>query len=206
MVLGLGVPAIFPSNGSVVRRPLPSTGSLRVGSPASAVLRGAPIPCCPSRRASLSSPGGTTLVRLSLLRAADASPRGRGCSPGSPTGSGGGGRASQVPGDLLLVTCPGLRPRWDLRARPSSALRCCFPLCVRRQLPQLTFRGSIPRPASSLSTLRSLGYPRSTQDSLPAGGLLCRAGFEPAGVLREVSSFLYLIESSSPKLRLAHTQ
>ncbi len=69
-----------------------------------------------------------------------------------------------------------------------------------------SFRCSIPQPASSLSTLRSLGDPRSTQDSLPAGGLLCRAGFEPAGVLREVSSCLYLIESSSPRLRLAHTQ
>jgi hypothetical protein len=32
--------------------------------------------------------GGSTLVRLSLLRAADASPRGQGCSPASPTGSG----------------------------------------------------------------------------------------------------------------------
>jgi hypothetical protein len=42
---------------------------------------------------------------------------------------------------------------------------------------------------------------------IPKGsGSLCRAGFEPAGVLREVSSCLYLIESSSPRLRLAHTQ
>jgi hypothetical protein len=201
------IPAIFPSNGSIVRRPLPSTGSLRVGSPASAVLRGAPIPCGLSHRASLSF-ARRFHPRPSFAPPGSgrASPRGQGCSPGSPTGSGGGGRASQVPGDLLLVSCPGLRPRWDLRARPSSALRCCFPLCVRRQLPPLTFRGSIPRPDSSLSTLRSLGYPRSTQDSLPAGGLLCRAGFEPAGVLREVSSCLYLIESSSPRLRLAHTQ
>jgi len=32
------------------------------------------------------------------------------------------------------------------------------------------FRGSITRPASSLSTLRSNGYPNATQDSLPGGG------------------------------------
>jgi len=38
------------------------------------------------------------------------------------------------------------------------------------------FRGSITRPAHSLSTLRSRGHPRTTQDSLPAVGLLCRAG------------------------------
>ena len=41
-----------------------------------------------------------------------------------------------------------------------------------------TFRGSITRPKHSLSTLRSAGYPNATQDSLPAAGLLCRAGFD----------------------------
>jgi len=25
-----------------------------------------------------------------------------------------------------MHACPGLRPRWDLGARPSAALRCCF--------------------------------------------------------------------------------
>ena len=65
------------------------------------------------------------------------------------------------------------------------------------------FRGSITRPTHSLSTLRSPGRPGTTQDSLPAGGLLYRAGFEPAGFLREVSA-LY-ITSSSPRLYLAHT-
>jgi hypothetical protein len=43
------------------------------------------------------------------------------------------------------------------------------------------FRGSITRPTHSLSTLRSPGYPGTTQDSFPAGALLCRAGVEPAG-------------------------
>jgi len=32
------------------------------------------------------------------------------------------------------------------------------------------FRGSITQPAHSLSTLRNMGYPNATQDSLPAGG------------------------------------
>src|SRR5262249_10446781 len=39
-----------------------------------------------------------------------------------------------------------------------------------------TFPGSITRPAHSLSTLRSPGHPRTTQDSLPAAGQLCRTG------------------------------
>jgi len=38
------------------------------------------------------------------------------------------------------------------------------------------FRGSITRPMHSLSTLRRTGLPATTQDSLPAAGLLCRAG------------------------------
>ena len=71
------------------------------------------------------------------------------------------------------------------------------------------FRGSITRPAHLLSTLRSHGYPspslrpRKTRFRLVA--LLGRAGFEPAGFLREVSVMLSrYMPSSSPRLRLAH--
>ncbi len=55
-------PAMFPSNGVMTRRPLPSTGSLRNGSPASTVLRDPPTPRRPSRRASLPSLGDTTVA------------------------------------------------------------------------------------------------------------------------------------------------
>jgi hypothetical protein len=40
-------------------------------------------------------------------------------------------------------------------------------------------RGSIPRPACSLSTLRSQGRPCTTQDSLPAGDQPYRTGLYP---------------------------
>ena len=40
----------------------------------------------------------------------------------------------------------------------------------------ILFRGSITWPIHSLSTLRSRDCSRTTQDSLPAAGLLCRAG------------------------------
>src|SRR5690606_30756155 len=50
------------------------------------------------------------------------------------------------------------------------------------------FRGSITQPIHSLSTLRRPGHPGTTQDSLPAGGQPCRAGFSPAGLQSEVSS------------------
>jgi hypothetical protein len=49
------------------------------------------------------------------------------------------------------------------------------------------FRGSITRPASSLSTLRSGGYPNATQDSLPGGDQPYPGGTRPAGSVRKVS-------------------
>ena len=45
---------------------------------------------------------------------------------------------------------------------------CCLPQETRRRLPQRIFRGSITRPTDPLCTLRSLGYPGTTQHSIPA--------------------------------------
>src|SRR5262249_61914009 len=54
------------------------------------------------------------------------------------------------------------------------------------------FRGSMSRLSISLSTLRRLGRPTTTQDSLPAAGQLYRAGFGPAGFRRKVSELYSL--------------
>ena len=54
--------ASFPPKVPSLWRPLPSTGSLRVGSPASTVLFDAPTPCHPSPQASLPSPSDTASV------------------------------------------------------------------------------------------------------------------------------------------------
>jgi hypothetical protein len=107
--------AIVPLRRSAIRRLLPSTGSQRVGSPASPVLRDAPIPCRPSRRTSLPSLGGTD------LRSRFAPAGGRALPPwardlvstGCPSCRlpRGGGRASQVPGEPhcahALLSDPG---------------------------------------------------------------------------------------------------
>lgn len=107
----------------------------------------------------------------------------------------GDGEISQVPGEPSHA-CPALRPRWDRCVLSSRSglrptffpQRCRLPQLRRRRLPpKHIFRGSITRPACSLSTLRSRGHPRTTQDSLPAGGSPCRAGLQPAGSHREVS-------------------
>ena len=50
------------------------------------------------------------------------------------------------------------------------------PLKARRGLPHCQFRGSITRPQHSLSTLRRVGYPTTTQDSLPAPAKLTGRG------------------------------
>jgi hypothetical protein len=60
------------------------------------------------------------------------------------------------------------------------------------------FRGSITRPASSLSTLRSGGYPNATQDSLPGGGQPYPGGTRPAGSVRKVSKTTHLTSSLPP--------
>jgi len=60
------------------------------------------------------------------------------------------------------------------------------------------FRGSITRPASSLSTLRSAGYPNATQDSLPGGGHPYPGGTRPAGSVRKVSETTHLMSSLPP--------
>ena len=120
---GPGVPAIVPSYGPLSRRPLPSTGSRGAGSPASAVLRGAPTPDRPSRRASLPSLGGTS--RAPLLRSRRRATHRRRAWVlviGPPTDrSRGDDQVSQVPGGTPMRACPALRPRRDLGTRPLSA-------------------------------------------------------------------------------------
>ena len=144
------VSAIFPSNDSTRRCPLPSTGSLGFGSPASSVLRDTPTPRRPSRLASFPSLGGTSSMS-------------------------GDDEASQVPRGPSHA-CPALRPRRSLGvgplvARDPPTLRCCLPVMSDRQPSRRDrSRSSVTRPACSLSTLRSRGRPRSTQDSLPGGG------------------------------------
>ena len=85
----------------------------------------------------------------------------------------------------------------------TAAFRCCLPPSQGRRLPRIVrFRGSITRPARSLSTLRGLGYPRTRArlasewwPPFPGGD---RA---PRGFKRGFESF---ISSSSTRLGLAH--
>lgn len=155
------------------RHPLPSTGSPRVGSPASQVLRGAPTPCRPSRRTSFPSLGGTALAldvrsqgSRALLpgpglvqRVAHPAPRARrrqglSGSWGTPI--------AYMPRSLTPARSP--RPAFlGVSMLPSVYL-------TTSALAAIIFRGSITRPAHSLCTLRRTDRSASTQHSVPAGG------------------------------------
>jgi len=95
---------------------------------------------------------------------------------------------SQVPGEPSR-TCPVLRPRRDCWVRPFELAALLLGSTVLPSAPTTasapattSFRGSITRPARSLSTLRSQGHPCTTQDSLPADGpILAGRDFNPLG-------------------------
>lgn len=185
MLAGAGIPVIFPSCGSVTRRPLPSHGSLgmvprfqryygalrlllvlpvtSLGSasgtlPRDFVRSGAPPPrvlWLPADR----DPGHRWTNAVSCLS------RKRRGLPGSWT--------------ALLRTCPALRPRWDLRARPQGP--SVSPSAkLTASAPTLTLSG-LNHAAHALPVYASrLRSPANTQHSVPGGGQPSRAGFSPA--------------------------
>ena len=128
---GSEIPVIVPSSDSIFRRPLPSTGSPRSGSPASSVLRGTPTSCRPSRLASLSFARPVPSVRTLFAPVGQGrAARGPGrCSSGARPGlSNGDDGTSQVPGQPLR-TCLGLRSRRSWCAEvPGFALRFRAPM------------------------------------------------------------------------------
>src|SRR5262249_22475064 len=83
---------------------------------------------------------------------------------------GGDDRISQVPGEPRLSVRQVPSTPAGLRA-PDPCGVAAWPLVSEQQrLPRKVFRRSIAWLSGSLSTLRSAGYPRPTQDSLPVVG------------------------------------
>jgi hypothetical protein len=73
------------------------------------------------------------------------------------------------------------------------------PLTSRTRAPSVfNFRGSITRPLTSLSTLRRVGRPTTTQDSLLAAGPALPGGIRTHRV--STKGFRVLVSSSFPKL------
>ena len=90
------------------------------------------------------------------------------------------------------------------RTRPYSA--ATWPLvCEQQGLPRKAFRRSIAWLSDWLSTLRSAGYPRPTQDSLPAVGQTLPDGLSTRRIPLKGFRFASYISSSFPKLLVAIT-
>jgi hypothetical protein len=175
MVLELGISVIVLSFGSVVRPPLPSTGSLRAGSPASSVLRETPTSSCLSRwlRSSLAWRYRPALaVRTSRRQAPQPEKPGLDLREPDPVVfESGDMRISQVPWKPVERVPRSSTPVVD-EDSTLFVLVGRLPL-VRERRPTTTFRrfrSSVTRPTFSLCTLRRRGYPSSTQHSLPGGG------------------------------------
>jgi hypothetical protein len=163
--------------------------------------------CRPSRRASFPSlgdatpalvfrpPRGRALPRASLpelvtryLRPGNGSVE----TTGSPTFLGNPYCA------LALLSDPGRTDASGLGDAPTRP-----PICPPRRLPHSYFRGSITRLRHWLSTLRSAGYPYTTQDSLPAVGQTLPDGLDyPQGSIERFRAVSY-ISSSFPKFNVA---
>ena len=176
-VSGFSVPVIFPSSSSVYRRPPSLHGVPWVGSPASSVLLRRYDSPRPSRTVrTFSRPGTVCAHRHSLPRSAVRCLAGPGPlfqpgglpSPACLTRSRRG-----LPGSWAnprvrspQVSDPGRTPR----ARPVSAQGVLPPPPERRRPPQIVIsRLNLAALALAVYALQR-GSPRTTQDSLPAGG------------------------------------
>ena len=183
----------FPSFGSASRSPLPSTGSQRVGSPASPVLRGSLTPRHPSHRTVVSLVGWYRLCGRSFAPAVCGRPRPRAWIFGQPEPTRRCSSAEMERPPRFLEGPSGRMPCSSTPAEPSdqaiAAFGCCRPSCERERPRQsMTFEahshGLRPR---CLRFADALAVP-PTQDSLPAGGQPLPGGnSNPPGPIWKVS-------------------
>ncbi len=128
-------------------------------------------------------------------------PRAWDCSPESPkpvslTETTGPPRFLEDP--AMNVPCSST-PAGPLRSA-TAAHWCCLPPFGQRRLPRLfAFRGSITRPAHSLSTLRRVGCPTAAQDSLPDSWPAFPGGTDyPLGPNEGFRFYSILLSQASP--------
>jgi len=113
--------------------------------------------------------------------------------PGSAVEATGPPRFLENPCGRVLLSDPGgIASARPLRRRDAAFRR--FKNVGSHE--DITFRGSITRPAHSLSTLRSPGRPGTTQDSLPAAGQLFRTGLVTRRVPMKGFRFRFLLSQA----------
>jgi len=162
-------PPLGPSAGSA----LPSPGSFEASSPASTVLWRCATPWVPGTTLGclrVALPGVVPVVRSRRPRTRDRGPGVRQPVPTPGINRLETSRASQVPGKPPSPICPGSSTPAGLHAPHHDGAAVRPPRGVQRRLLHWDFRGSIARLLGSLSTLRRVGRPTATQDSLPGAG------------------------------------
>lgn len=115
--------------------------------------------------------------------------------PGPSVEADGSPRFLGTPRVLLPRSPTPAGPRGSGHSDPSARP----PQCKQRRLPAILYRGSITRLRDSLSTLRGMGRPTATQDSLPAAGQALPGGIRlnPQGSdERFPSSSLFLLSQA----------
>jgi len=190
----------------MLRHPLPSPGSARVRSPASSVLRGAPTPDPPSRRASLPSRAGTAppLVRRSCGTASGRSP-GLGCSIGRPPRSAGAEtiRSPRFLGNPLVCmprsSTPASSADLAMLRYADAAFRLTNDVGAREH-----YLSRLNHAACTLPVYASQGGSLRHHATLGSGWWPPSAGREwvPAGFRKKVSETFWLLYISFPSSRL----
>jgi hypothetical protein len=166
-------PTCFPRPSPPTDVSLPSTGSSRASSPASAVL---------SKRYDFLPPFSLHFVpfvwryleatRWFRSPADECTAGAWSWSPGNPTGIiRGDDRISQVPGESRSSVCTCSNPTPAGLLAPDHCDAAAWPLVIEGQrLPRRVFRRSIAWLSDSLPGLRRTGCPRTTPGSLPVAG------------------------------------
>ena len=177
-------------------------GVPRDGSPASTILWDAPTPRRPSRPVRFFTSRYYRVACGLLPSVVGVPPGARELSvPVSPSGL-----TMETSGPLRFLGNPG--GHCPCSSTPAGSGRLSGPRvsCLTRPPPVSTtkapsglyFRGSITRPLTSLSTLRRMGRPTTTQDSLRAAGPALPGGIRTRRV--SAKGFRVQVSSSFPKL------
>ena len=201
-VPGFDAPAMFPSNGVMTWRPLLSTGSLGMVPPLQRYYGTLRLPAAHLDPFEFFTSRYHRVARGLLPSVVGVPPGARELSvPVSPSGL-----TMETSGSLRFLGNPG--GHCPCSSTPVGSGRLSGPRvsCLTRPPPVSTtkapgvlyFRGSITRPLTSLSTLRRMGRPTTTQDSLLAAGPALPGGIRTRRV--SAKGFRVQVSSSFPKL------
>ena len=203
-VPGFDAPAMFPSNGVMTWRPLLSTGSLGMVPPLQRYYGTLRLPAVHLDPFEFFTSRYHRVARGLLPSVVGVPPGARELSvPVSPSGL-----TMETSGSLRFLGNPG--GHCPCSSTPAGSARLSGPRvsCLTRPPPVSTtkapgvlyFRGSITRPfpVTSLSTLRRMGRPTTTQDSLLAAGPALPGGIRTRRV--SAKGFRVQVSSSLPKL------